>query len=349
MPAQARQCHAPPDLVRWLEALPTSVLGIDGDLVVVFANLAAEQLLAGAGRGLLEKSLEQIFGAEAPLAALVRRAGGQGIAVSETDVALSGPGFSLGRISITAAPVEQGFVALVLTPLPRARPHQGARLAAQTLAHEVRNPLAGIRAAAQLIAKSHDPRTNTLAKLICAEADRIHRLTKTIDAFANPAGERRRFSIHEALERIRLLVSSSAPDIVIVEEYDPSLPFVCGDFDQIVQALLNIAQNAAEALAGTPSPILTLRTSFRPGVRVRKTPTEAARAQLEVQITDNGPGLDQEILDRVFEPFVTTKPKGMGLGLAIAAEIVAAHDGGIEVSSHPGRTSFSITLPVGED
>ncbi len=349
MPAPAGSCQAPPDLDRWLAALPVPVLGIDRGQAVVFANGAAAQLFSSSGRGLLGKTLGHIFGPNAALTALAHRAGEQGVAVSEVDVLLAGPGFSVGRVAISAAPIGEQHVMLVLTPLPRARPQQGARVAAQTLAHEVRNPLAGIRAAAQLIAKSSGPQTNVLANLICSEADRIHRLTKAIDAFPGSPGEMRCFSIHEALERVRLLVSAVAPDISIVEDYDPSLPFVCADFDQLVQALLNIAQNAAEALAATASPSLTIRTSFRPGVRVRKTPNEAARAQLEVQIIDNGPGLAPEILERAFEPFVTSNPKGMGLGLAIAAEIVAAHDGCIEVSSEPGRTSFNITLPVGGD
>lgn len=350
MPAPAGSCQAPPDFDRWLEGLPTPILGVGRDLTIVFANLAAAHLLAGAGRSLLGKTLEHAFGAAPAVAALVSRAAKEGTVFNETDVSLGGLGLQLGRVSLAAAPVgEAGYVALVLTPLPQGRPHHGARLAAQTLAHEVRNPLAGIRAAAQLIAKVSDSQTNALAELICAEADRIHRLTKAIDAFPGVSADRRRFSVHEALDRVRLLISSSAPDIAIVEHYDPSLPCVLGDFDQVVQAFLNIAQNAAEALTGTPSPTLTIRTSFRPGVRVRKTPTEAARAQLEVQMVDNGPGLDPEIMERAFEPFATTKAKGMGLGLAVAAEIVAGHDGRIEVASEPGQTTFRIYLPIEED
>lgn len=350
MPVSADQCQAPPDFDRWLEALPIPVLGLGLDLAVVYANLAAEQMLAAAGRALLGKRLEQVFGASTPLAALARRAADQAGAVTDADLLLSGPGFSLGRVNVSAAPVgDLGFIAIVVTPLQRRRPNHSARLAVQTLAHEVRNPLAGIRAAAQLIAKSPDPQNHELAMLICAEVDRIHQLTRAIDPFPDPAADQRAFSVHEVLERVRLLVAASAPDIAIVEEYDPSLPFVCGDFDQLVQAFLNIAQNAAEALADTPSPTLSMRTSFRPGVRVRKPTATAARAQLEVQISDNGPGLNPDILDRVFEPFVTTKPKGMGLGLAVAADIVAGHDGRIEISSEPGRTSFKIYLPLEED
>lgn len=350
MPAQVGPCQAPPDFDRWLEGLPIPILGVGRDLTIAFANLAAAQLLGGTGRGLVGRTLEHVFGPAPAVSALVSRAAEQGTAISETDFSFGGPGLSLGRVSLAAAPVgEEGYVALALTPLPHGRPHQRARLAAQTLAHEVRNPLAGIRAAAQLIAKAGHAQTNALAELICAEADRIHRLTNAIDAFPGVSGDRRRFSVHEALDRVRLLVSSSAPDIAILEAYDPSLPFVLGDFDQLVQAFLNIAQNAAEALVGTPSPTLTMRTNFRPGVRVRKTPTGAARAQLEVQIIDNGPGLDPEIMERAFEPFATTKPKGMGLGLAVTGEIIASHDGRIEVTSEPGRTSFRVYLPIEED
>ncbi len=348
----AARIHAP-DAERWLEALPAPVIGVDAGERIRFVNAAAAELLAGVGRGLLGRRLDEIFGADAPLIDLARRAQGGSTGVVEADVALVGPGFAIGRATVAAGPVgENGYIALVMTRPPRARaaPQAAANSAARTLAHEVRNPLAGIRAAAQLISRADDPDSAALAKLICDEVDRIHRLTDRIDPLAGiepPKFEP--FNIHEALERVRKLIGSSHPDVMLRERYDPSLPHVRGDLDQLIQAFLNIAKNAAEAVAGQADGEVALITSYRSGVRFRSAATGAARAQLEVQIVDNGPGLDPAIVDRLFEAFATTKAGGMGLGLTVAADIVARHDGRIEVDSIPGRTSFKILLPIEPD
>jgi len=342
-----------PDAERWLEALPAPVIGIDAGERIRFVNAAAAELLAGVGRGLLGRRLDEIFGPDAPLIGLARRALSGAAGVAETDVALVGPGFALGRATVAAGPVgENGYIALVLTQPPRARaaPAAAGHSATRTLAHEVRNPLAGIRAAAQLIARGDDTESAALAKLICDEVDRIRRLTDRIDpfgAFEPPKFEP--FNIHEALERVRKLIGSSAPDVMIRERYDPSLPRVRGDMDQLIQAFLNIAKNAAEAVADHPDGEIAFITSYRPGVKFRSAATSAARAQLEVQIVDNGPGLHADVADRLFEAFATTKSGGMGLGLTVAADIVARHDGRIEVDSAEGRTAFKILLPIDPD
>ena len=339
-----------PDADRWLEALPAPVLGIDAGERIRFTNAAAAELLAGVGRGLLGRRLDEIFGADAPLLTVARRALASGAGVAETDVALVGPGFALGRATVAAGPVgEDGFVALVLMRTPRARTTSpaGANTAVRTLAHEVRNPLAGIRAAAQLISRGDDPDTSAFAQLICDEVDRIHRLTHRIDPLGDldpPQFEL--FNIHEALERVRKLIGSGAPDVMIRERYDPSLPLVRGDFDQLIQALLNIAKNAAEAVAGQADGEVAITTCYRPGIKFRAVAAESACAQLEIQITDNGPGLHADVADRVFEAFASTKVNGIGLGLTVAADIIARHDGHIEVDSAPGRTAFRVLLPI---
>jgi len=340
---------ATPDSERWLEALPAAVLVVDTGERIRFVNAAAADLLAGVGRGLLGRRLDEIFGSDAPLAALARRALKGSAGIAEADVALVGPGFALGRATVAAGPVgEAGHVALVLAraPKPRSAPPIAGHSAARTLAHEVRNPLAGIRAAAQLISRS-DPDTAALANLICDEVDRINRLTNKIDPMAGLEPPRfEPFNIHEALERVRKLIGSSAPEVMIRERYDPSLPNVRGDLDQLIQAFLNIAKNAAEAVEGQADGEIAISTSYRPGVRVRSAASGAARAQLEVQIVDNGPGLHADVADRLFEAFATTKNDGMGLGLTVAADIIARHDGSIEVDSAPGRTAFKILLPI---
>ncbi|MGE0742952.1 MAG: nitrogen regulation protein NR(II) [Hyphomonadaceae bacterium] len=339
-----------PDPGRWIEALPAPVLGIDTGERIRFVNAAAAELLAGVGRGLLGRRLDEIFGADAPLIALARRALAGASGIVDADIAITGPGFALGRASVAAGPVgENGYIALVLTPAPRARsaPPATANSAARTLAHEVRNPLAGIRAAAQLIARVDDAESAALAKLICDEVDRVSRLTDRIDPLgAIDVPRFDRLNIHEALERVRKLIGSSAPDVLLRERYDPSLPAVRGDLDQLIQAFLNITKNAAEAVGGQPDGEIAIITSYRPGVRFRSAASGAARAQLEVQVIDNGPGLHPDVADRLFEAFATTKTGGMGLGLTVAADIVARHDGRIEVESRPGRTAFKVLLPI---
>jgi len=342
-----------PDAEQWLEALPAPVIGIDAGERIRFANAAAAELLAGVGRGLLGRRLDEIFGPDAPLAALARRALGGSAGVAENDVALVGPGFALGRATVAAGPVgENGYIALVLGRPPRVRaaPAAAGHSAARTLAHEVRNPLAGIRAAAQLISRSEDAESAALARLICDEVDRIHRLTERIDPLGAVEPPRfELFNIHEALERVRKLIGSGAPEVMIRERYDPSLPRVRGDMDQLIQAFLNIAKNAAEAVAGNPDGEIAFITAYRPGVKFRSAASGAARAQLEVQIVDNGPGLHPDVADRLFEAFATTKANGMGLGLTVAADIVARHDGRIEVDSTPSRTAFKVLLPIDPD
>lgn len=339
-----------PDADRWLEALPAPVLGIDAGERIRFANAAAAELLAGVGRGLLGRRLDEIFGLDAPLLAVARRALEGGAGVAETDVALVGPGFALGRATVAAGPVgDNGYVALVLmrTPRPRTTSPASANTAVRTLAHEVRNPLAGIRAAAQLISRSDGADTSALAKLICDEVDRIHRLTHRIDPLGELDPPRfELFNIHEALERVRKLIGSSAPDVMIRERYDPSLPLVRGDFDQLIQALLNIAKNAVEAVVGRADGEVAITTSYRPGIKFRASAADFARAQLEIQIADNGPGLHADVADHVFEAFATTKLNGIGLGLTVAADIITRHNGHIEVDSAPGCTAFKVLLPI---
>lgn len=342
-----------PDAERWLEALPAPVLGIDAGERIRFVNAAAAELLAGVGRGLLGRRLDEIFGHDAPIIALARRSLSSATGVTEADVALVGPGFALGRASVAAAPVgENGYIAMVLTRPPRARsaPSAAASSAARTLAHEVRNPLAGIRAAAQLIARADDAESAPLARLICDEVDRVRRLTDRIDPLGAVEPPRfERFNIHEALDRVRKLIGSSAPHVLIRERYDPSLPPLRGDLDQLIQAFLNIAKNAAEAVTEQADGEISIVTSYRSGVKFRSAASGAARAQLEVQIIDNGPGLHPDVADRLFEAFATTKSGGMGLGLTVAADVIARHDGRIEVESEPGRTAFNIFLPIDPD
>lgn len=336
-----------------LDALPVLVIGVDVAGRIHFANVAAAELLAASAGGLVGRRLSDVFGPESVVAAFGRRTANEAIRLSQADMLIEGPTFSLGRADFMAAPVDDPPGA-VLTFVPRAlsrsvQPARSAPPIARTLAHEVRNPLAGIRAAAQLIGKDAAADVRVLTDMICAEADRIRRLTDRIDAFDDLAPPRMaRVNIHEALGRAQAVVSTSFPHVAIVEAYDPSLPDVDGDMDQLIQVFLNLAKNAAESVRGMPAGMVTLSTRFRPGVRVRNA-GGLARPQMEIAVTDNGPGLAAAMVGRVFEPFATTKADGVGLGLAIAAEIVTRHEGRIDVESRPGHTVFRVLLPISEE
>jgi two-component system nitrogen regulation sensor histidine kinase GlnL len=336
-----------------LDAMPAPVLGADAAGRIYFANMAAADMLAASAGGLLGRRVGDVFGAQSIVATFARRAALESIRLTQNNIAIEGPGFSVGRADFYATPVEEPRGA-ALVFVPRAAPRSDAveRTAppiARTLAHEIRNPLAGIRAAAQLIGKDVGPDMRVLTEMICAETDRIRRLTDRIDALDELTPPRLEpVNVHEALDRAQTVIAASFPAVVIEKVYDPSLPDLRGDMDQLIQVFLNIVKNAAEALRGRADGRITLVTRYRPGVRVR-TGVGAARAQMEIAIVDNGPGLPPAIAGHVFEPFATTKQDGAGLGLAVAAEIVARHDGRIEVESRPGRTAFRVLLPLAED
>ncbi|MDX2232933.1 MAG: ATP-binding protein [Hyphomonadaceae bacterium] len=350
---QSRVARSAGDAQTLLDAMPVLVLGVDVAGRIHFANIAAAEVLAAPAGGLVGRRLADVFGATSTVAAFGRRAAAEAIRLSQADILIEGPTFTLGRADFIAAPVDDPAGA-VLTFVPRsasraATSAHSAPPIARTLAHEVRNPLAGIRAAAQLIGKDATADVRVLTDMICAEADRIRRLTDRIDAFDDLAPPRLALlNIHEALGRAHAVVSATFPSVAIVEAYDPSLPPVAGDMDQLIQVFLNIAKNAAEAVRGRPGGAVTLSTRYRPGVRVRSA-GGVARAQMEVAVTDNGPGLSPLLEGRVFEPFATTKADGVGLGLAIAAEIISRHEGRIDVESRPGHTVFRVLLPIAEE
>ena len=221
---------------------------------------------------------------------------------------------------------------------------------AAILAHEVKNPLSGIRGAAQLLESSVAEADRELTLLIRDEADRIRDLVDRMEMFGEKPIERAAVNIHRALEHVRRLAQTGfAAHIRFGEVYDPSLPPVWGNRDQLVQILLNLVKNAAEAITAADNPHgeIVLSTAFQHGMRVA-VPGSRTRIDLPLMVTvrDNGPGIPEDIRPHLFEPFVTSKPSGNGLGLALVAKIVGDHGGLIEVDSRPGRTEFRLHLPV---
>lgn len=218
------------------------------------------------------------------------------------------------------------------------------------LAHEIKNPLAGIRGAAQLLEPGLSSEDKTLTRLICAETDRIRDLVDQMEVFSDDRPvERKPVNIHIVLERVKhLAVAGIAGGVVIREEYDPSLPPVSGNHDQLVQVFLNLVKNAAEAVqaAGEGGEIV-LTTAFRPGVRLTVQGTgERISLPLEVCVHDTGTGIPDDVKPHIFDPFITTKPGGKGLGLALVAKIIGDHGGVVESEARERGTTFRVLLPM---
>jgi two-component system nitrogen regulation sensor histidine kinase GlnL len=353
------------DSAQILAALPHAVVVLDEDDVFCAINYAAEEFFGSSATLLLHTNLGAILPVDHPIFLLLERARRDGLTVAEHDLVLEGPRLSRRGCSVQAAPIPDvpGHVVLTLQDESAARAldqQMSARNAARSitgmaaiLAHEVKNPLSGIRGAAQLLETSAPPADRELAVLIRDEADRIRAMVERMETFGEKKLERQAVNIHRVLEHVRKLAGSGfAARIKFIENYDPSLPHVHGNRDQLIQILLNLVKNAAESIAGMERQDgeIMLSTGFQHGVRLSaSTGRSRANLPLFVAVRDNGPGIPEDIRRHLFEPFISTKATGSGLGLALVAKIVADHGGLIDVDSRPGRTEFRINLPVYED
>jgi two-component system nitrogen regulation sensor histidine kinase GlnL len=333
---------------------PGLLFSASGDLIS--ANDAAEALLGHTLTLLTRKRLAQ-GSAETPLSALMERAKASDACVRERRLEISVPGHPAIEVEAAATPLPLGAVLVNLAPRPpaggadRSTDLRSVAGMGRTLAHEVKNPLAGIRGAAQLLKSSAGPEDAALAQLIVDETDRIRRLMDRVEAFSDERQpERKAVNIHMVLDRVRALIASGiGEDLTLKESFDPSLPPVWGDEDQLIQIFLNLAKNAAEAAnaRGDGRGEVTISTAYRHGGRLRSVGhTDPRGAPLEVRIQDNGAGVSADLRDHVFDPFVTSKPQGTGLGLTLVAKLVADHHGMIDFESEPGRTVFRVRLPV---
>lgn len=237
--------------------------------------------------------------------------------------------------------------------IDRQMTHRGAARSvtglAAMLAHEIKNPLSGIRGAAQLLELSASDEDRALTRLITDETDRIVSLVDRMEVFSDERPiDRYPVNIHVVLDHVKAIARNGfANRIKVVEDYDPSLPSVYGNRDQLIQVFLNLVKNAAEAIGSDPLGEITLTTAFRPGIRVSVPGTQdRVSLPLEFCVHDNGSGVSEDILPILFDPFITTKPNGSGLGLALVAKIVGEHGGIIECESTPRGTTFRVLLPA---
>ena len=345
-----------------LNALPHPVITIGADGFVVDANAAAEDFFQVGAPVLRRHRIKEFVPFGSPLLPLIQQVRTRGAPVNEYRVDLGTPKNGGERVvDILVAPVQErsDHVVIVLQERTRADKidrqltHRGAARSvtalAAMLAHEIKNPLSGIRGAAQLLEQSADEDDRTLTRLICDEADRIVKLVDRMEIFSDERPvEREAVNIHAVLEHVkRIAISGFARYIRIVEEYDPSLPPVFANRDQLVQIFLNLVKNAAESIGDATDGEIVFSTAFRPGVRLAVPGTNTrVSLPLEFCVRDNGPGVPEDIVPYLFDPFVTTKPTGSGLGLAMVAKIVGDHGGIVECDSQPRRTTFRVLMPM---
>jgi two-component system, NtrC family, nitrogen regulation sensor histidine kinase GlnL len=351
-----------------LNALPLAVIVVGPDGMIKDANVAAEDFFDMSVALLRRHVLSDLVPFGSPLLALIEQVRQRGGAVNEYKVDLGTPRMPSERlVDLHVAPVPEGPSEVVVMlqqrtmadKMNRQLTHRGAARSvtalAAMLAHEIKNPLSGIRGAAQLLEQQASDDDRVLTRLICDEADRIVKLVDRMEVFGDKRPvQREQVNIHVVFDHVRRLAQSGfARHIRFVEDYDPSLPPVLGNRDQLVQVFLNLVKNAAEAIGESATDgEIQLSTAFRPGVRLSLPGSRSKVAlPLEFCIKDNGPGVSDDLMPNLFDPFVTTKPTGSGLGLALAAKIIGDHGGIIECESQPRRTIFRVLMPkfMGDD
>jgi len=350
------------DSTELLDALSTGVVMLDGHCCVVYANVGAQDLLAVGLNQARGRPITELFAQPEALSQLLRRALGRAESCAGHEIQLIPVTNPTGSreavvVDITVTPLPGQLTGThLLLELADARTRQrinresemlsrldGSRLMTRQLAHEIKNPLGGLRGAAQLLARElHDGGLTEYTTVIINEADRLRAL---VDSMLGPSKPPQKsiVNVHELCEHVFRLLRSEAPEGVVIErDYDPSLPSADLDRNEIIQALLNVARNALQAVPDVGGRIV-LRTRVLSNINIG---VQRHRLVADIQVEDNGPGVPPELTRSLFYPLVTGRPNGSGLGLAVAQDLVARHHGIVEFESRPGYTVFSLLLPL---
>ncbi len=359
-PSPIRAAPPPPDAAAVLYALPVAVMVVDRDRNIRSVNAMAEQLLGAGAAYLTRHNLAALVPDDSPLIALVGQVCAHGNSIAEYGLTLAGPRIGARQVDVHVAPLsderdhilislqERSMAGRMDHQLSHRRAARSVAGMAAVLAHEIKNPLSGIRGAAQLLEQTATDPDVELTQLICDETDRIRKLVDRMEVFSDDRPlHREAVNIHDVLAHVQKLATTGfARHVRFKDQYDPSLPPVFGNRDQLVQVFLNLVKNAAEAVPERGGEI-TLSTRYQHGVRIA-VPGTGERLQLPIVVTvqDNGSGIPEDLRGLVFEPFVTTKARGTGLGLSLVAKIVEDHGGSVEVGGQSGRTAIIVRLPV---
>lgn len=325
------------------------------------ANPAAEQFLGQSLRRLSGRALGDFISFDEPV--LAARMGDADAQISARDTAIHVFGQGGRRVDVTLAPIidQAGWLVLTLNDIGSAESMRenasasdnSALRAPEILAHEIKNPLAGIRGAAQLLGRKLDGNDLALTSLITDEVDRIAKLIDQMQSLSRrSAPEMSPCNLHEAVRRARAVVEIGGSAPSIAEEFDPSLPLVYGNVDALVQVLINLIANAVDACSASANPAIAVRTRFASGLQLHSGKAGfPVRLPIELRVSDNGPGIEAALRDHVFEPFVTSKKNGQGLGLALVRKLVRDMNGRIthDRDESAGRTHFRVHLPMATD
>jgi two-component system nitrogen regulation sensor histidine kinase GlnL len=345
-----------PDASRQLASLSHAVLLLGPGQVVAAANPAAEQLLGQSFRRLSGRSIGEHLRFDEPLLAARLAETEAQLSARATGVMIAGQGPR--RVDVTVAPVidQPGWQVLTLHDVRGAeamRETQGEDSvvrAPEVLAHEIKNPLAGIRGAAQLLSRKAEGKDLALTTLIADEVDRIAKLIDQMQSLSRRTPPKLEpCNLHEAVRRARAVMEAGGKSPAIAEEFDPSLPPVLGNIDTLVQVLINLISNAADATTAVAAPRVIVRSRFASGLQLhRSSDGGAVRLPIELRVSDNGPGIDAALRDHIFEPFVSSKKSGQGLGLALVRRLVSDMNGRVtyDRDEAAGLTHFRVHLPL---
>jgi two-component system nitrogen regulation sensor histidine kinase GlnL len=354
---------SPIDSARILDAFPQPIIVVDGEFAIRYVNSRSEEFFYASATTLLGANLAEVLPSDSPVLGLVRKVLRTAAPVVDHGLLLDSHRAGQRDVLIQCTPLgdppdlaliafqERSIAERLDQQWNQRGAVQSARAMAAMLAHEVRNPLAGIRGAAQLLEQVAAPEDRELTRLICDETDRIKALVDRMEVFSDDVPfERVPVNIHTVLDQVRkIAIASYARHVVFVEHYDPSLPSVLGDRDQLIRLFTNLVKNAAEAITRGRGTIV-LSTAYQSGLHLALPNTTGQRAQLPlvISVEDNGEGIPETIRPHIFDAFISGKQSGTGLGLAVVAKIVGDHGGLIELENLPNRTIFRVFLPMTE-